>query len=120
MALLRRTSQLCCHVSIYWSINCQSASEFYAGYSKQLAGFVIGPDSDLAACEPNWATPNTVALELTTVRLRDFSPDRRHPPILVCTPYALRLSHCFGSLSVAATSPVKPSDPVAQNCPKRQ
>ena len=71
----------------------QSASEFSAAYSKQFADFVIGPDADLAACKPNWATPNTVALELTTVRLRDFSLDRRLAPTLVCTPYALHASN---------------------------
>jgi len=31
----------------------QSASEFVAAYSKQLADFVIGPDADLAEGKPN-------------------------------------------------------------------
>ena len=37
----------------------------------------------------SWTTPNTVALELSTMRLRDFSsrPDGR--PLLICGPYAL-------------------------------
>ena len=71
----------------------QSASELSAACSKQLVEIVIGPETDFVACEPNWATPNTVALELTTVRLRDFSLDRRQPPALVCTPYALHASN---------------------------
>lgn len=36
-----------------------------------------------------WTTPNTVALELATMRLRDCSRARSGPPALVCAPYAL-------------------------------
>jgi poly(3-hydroxyalkanoate) synthetase len=70
-----------------------SATEFSAAYSKRLAEFAIGPETNLAACEPNWATPNVVELNLTTVQLRDFSLDRRETPALVCTPYALHASN---------------------------
>jgi poly(3-hydroxyalkanoate) synthetase len=37
-----------------------------------------------------WTTPNTVALQLQTMRLREFShgSDMR-PPVLICAPYAL-------------------------------
>jgi poly(3-hydroxyalkanoate) synthetase len=71
----------------------ESANQFSAAYSKQLANFAVGPDAELAVCEPNWATPNAVSFELTTVRLRDFSLDRRQTPTLVCTPYALHASN---------------------------
>jgi len=37
----------------------------------------------------SWTSPNTVALELATLRLRDFSSHRRGSPVLVCAPYAL-------------------------------
>jgi poly(3-hydroxyalkanoate) synthetase len=37
----------------------------------------------------SWTTPNEVALELSTLRLRDFSRRRTGRPVLVCAPYAL-------------------------------
>lgn len=36
-----------------------------------------------------WTTPNIVALELATMRLRDCSQSRSGQPALVCAPYAL-------------------------------
>jgi poly(3-hydroxyalkanoate) synthetase len=36
-----------------------------------------------------WTTPNKVTLELTTMRLRDFSRGSRGQPVLICGPYAL-------------------------------
>ncbi|RZM99889.1 poly(3-hydroxyalkanoate) synthetase [Bradyrhizobium genosp. SA-3] len=36
-----------------------------------------------------WPTPSTVALELATMRLRDFTQTRSGQPALVCAPYAL-------------------------------
>ncbi|MGE5151480.1 MAG: alpha/beta fold hydrolase, partial [Rhodospirillaceae bacterium] len=41
------------------------------------------------APEPKWATPNTIALELKTVRLRDFSTAKDGVPTLLCAPFAL-------------------------------
>jgi poly(3-hydroxyalkanoate) synthetase len=49
----------------------------------------------LGSAEPSdgtaltWKTPNKVALELPTLRLRDFSRRRTGPPALICAPYAL-------------------------------
>lgn len=36
-----------------------------------------------------WTTPNRVALELATFRLRDFSRKESGPPALICAPYSL-------------------------------
>jgi poly(3-hydroxyalkanoate) synthetase len=36
-----------------------------------------------------WTTPNTVALELPTMRLRDFSRRPAGQPVLICAPFAL-------------------------------
>lgn len=36
-----------------------------------------------------WTTPNKVALELTTMRLRDFSQRHSGEPVLICGPFAL-------------------------------
>lgn len=66
------------------------AAEAAASYSDMVSR-VLHPeratDSDL--CEPPWSTPNTVALELPSVRVRDFSTHRRGTPALICAPLAL-------------------------------
>jgi poly(3-hydroxyalkanoate) synthetase len=36
-----------------------------------------------------WTTPNRIAAELTTMRLREFSREPKGPPALICAPYAL-------------------------------
>jgi poly(3-hydroxyalkanoate) synthetase len=36
-----------------------------------------------------WTTPNSIALELPTMRLRDFSRGENGQPVLICGPYAL-------------------------------
>lgn len=52
-------------------------------------------DRDVTAPEgggapsPDWTTPNTVALELPTLRLRDFSRGASGSAALICAPYAL-------------------------------
>lgn len=45
------------------------------------------PEPDASALP--WTTPNSVALELATMRLRDCSRTRSGQPALVCAPYAL-------------------------------
>ncbi|WP_441236250.1 alpha/beta fold hydrolase [Bradyrhizobium sp. 930_D9_N1_4] len=47
-----------------------------------------GPPEQDASNLP-WTTPNTVALELATMRLRDCTRARSGQPALVCAPYAL-------------------------------
>ncbi len=42
------------------------------------------PEPDL-----QWTTPNTIALEIADLRLRDFSLARTGAPVLICAPYAL-------------------------------
>jgi len=65
-----------------------AASEFAALAAKQFANLAIGRDGP-AVREPKWATPNTVALELKTVRLRDFSTEADGSSALLCAPFAL-------------------------------
>lgn len=45
--------------------------------------------SDPVLSELPWATPNSVALELPCMRLRDFSTHTQGQPTLICAPYAL-------------------------------
>jgi poly(3-hydroxyalkanoate) synthetase len=42
-----------------------------------------------AATELAWTTPHAITLELSTMRLRDFSSQPHGQPVLVCAPYAL-------------------------------
>ena len=65
-----------------------AASDMAALVAKQLADFAVGPDGE-PAHEPQWATPHAMALELKTVRLRDFSAASDDPPALLCAPFAL-------------------------------
>ena len=66
-----------------------SVSEIAEAIAKQFVDLAVGPENGPALNEPNWATPNTVALELKAVRLRDFATTCEGRPILVCAPFAL-------------------------------
>jgi poly(3-hydroxybutyrate) depolymerase len=78
------------HLAFLWpALAAASASEFAASAAKQFAGLAFGAQANSAAAEPKWTTPNAVALELKTVRLRDFSTGRDGIATLVCAPFAL-------------------------------
>ncbi|MFB9268252.1 alpha/beta fold hydrolase [Bradyrhizobium erythrophlei] len=47
------------------------------------------PGSADAPVEASWTTPNTIALQLPSMRLLDFSQSAEGRPLLVCAPYAL-------------------------------
>jgi hypothetical protein len=66
-----------------------SASEIAALLAKGFVNFAMGAEDGSAPREPIWATPNTVALELKTVRLRDFSTAKDGVATLLCAPFAL-------------------------------
>jgi poly(3-hydroxyalkanoate) synthetase len=67
----------------------------FAGAKLMLAASAwwLGGDigSSVRAREPEltWTTPHAIALELSTMRLRDFSSQASGNPVLVCAPYAL-------------------------------
>ncbi len=65
-----------------------AASDFAALIARQLAHLAAGPDG-APVVEPSWATPHTVALELKSARLRDFSHTAQGVPALLCAPFAL-------------------------------
>jgi poly(3-hydroxybutyrate) depolymerase len=66
-----------------------SASDFAASVAKQFVDLAVGSPDDDADREPAWATPNAIALDLQTVRLRDFTTAAEGMPTLLCTPFAL-------------------------------
>jgi poly(3-hydroxybutyrate) depolymerase len=78
------------YLALMWpALAAASASEIAALVAKQLARFAVGAESGAGARKPKWATPNKIALELKTVRLRDFSTVADGVPTLLCAPFAL-------------------------------
>jgi poly(3-hydroxybutyrate) depolymerase len=78
------------YLAFVWpALAAASASEIAASIAKQFAELAVGTDGGAAAIEPKWATPNTIALELKSVRLRDFSTVEDGVPALLCAPFAL-------------------------------
>ncbi len=57
--------------------------------ARHLADFAIGPPDSKAPREPQWTTPHAIALELETVRLRDFTTEHNSAAALICAPLAL-------------------------------
>ena len=66
-----------------------STSEFAALLARYFIGLVSDRGIRPTPREPVWATPNTIALELKTMRLRDFSIAEDGVPALICAPFAL-------------------------------
>jgi len=67
-----------------------AAGDMASLVARRLADLAVGGADGQSAPEPAWTTPNTVDLELNTVRLRDFtigSDEQR--PTLLCAPFAL-------------------------------
>ena len=65
------------------------ASEFASLLAREIVNFAIGPAPEPNDREPPWTTRNEVALELDSVRLRDFSASSDGVATLICAPYAL-------------------------------
>lgn len=77
------------HFALLWPVlAASSASRFAAAAAKSWSDLLLGDDED-AAPAPAWTTDNAVALELNTVRLRDFSTTHDGTPVLLCAPFAL-------------------------------
>lgn len=76
-------------VAFLWpSLAAASASQMILAMADGMAKFAQGVER-AEAPEPEWETPNAVALELPTMRLRDFSTGHDAIATLVCTPFAL-------------------------------
>jgi len=67
----------------------EQASKFAASMAQEFAKLATAAEPPEPRAEPDWATPNKVPLELTTVRLRDFSTSPDGVATLVCAPFAL-------------------------------
>jgi hypothetical protein len=57
--------------------------------AKELAHLAAGHPPNSMFREPIWTTPNRIALELPSMRLRKFSEDEDEIATLICAPLAL-------------------------------
>jgi poly(3-hydroxybutyrate) depolymerase len=83
------SSQFACAAFLWPALVAESASEIAAAAAREFANLAIEPQPQTGAREPQWTTQNCVALELPTVRLRDFSTTGERTPTLLCAPFAL-------------------------------
>jgi poly(3-hydroxybutyrate) depolymerase len=67
----------------------ETASQFAAAMSREFVSLADSPQTKTDVPEPGWASCNEVALELTAVRLCDFSTSSNGAATLVCAPFAL-------------------------------
>jgi poly(3-hydroxyalkanoate) synthetase len=82
-----------------------TAGDVATSFAKEFAKLAIGPEPTLDASDLPWTTPNRVALELASVRLRDFSISPDGTPTLICAPFALHgatIADLAGGHSVVA------------------
>lgn len=75
-----------------------SAGETASLMAAQFFEMLGGTDGDRGAQPPEGATPSEIALELHTVRLRDFALADSGVPAILCTPLAL---HCAAVADLA-------------------
>jgi poly(3-hydroxybutyrate) depolymerase len=78
------------YAAFFWpALAAASAVEAASSMAAHLLGGSDDADDDRTAQEPEGATPSKIALELSTVRLRDFTLVDSGAPTLLCTPQAL-------------------------------
>src|SRR5665647_3687402 len=76
------------YAALFWpAFAAASAVETASSMTVQFLG--LSGDGDRRAQEPEGATPSKIALELRTVRLRDFTMAESGVPTLLCMPLAL-------------------------------
>jgi poly(3-hydroxyalkanoate) synthetase len=77
------------YAAFFWpALAAASAGEIAQSMTAQFLGLDNTADEP-AEQEPEGITPNKIALDLHTVRLRDFSVAKKGVPTLLCTPLAL-------------------------------
>jgi poly(3-hydroxybutyrate) depolymerase len=77
-------------VAFLWpALAAETASEFASAVAREFATLAVGPTTEPDGPEPKWTTRHDVALELGSVRLRDFSVAHDGVATLICAPYAL-------------------------------
>jgi poly(3-hydroxybutyrate) depolymerase len=78
------------YAALFWPAQAAaSAVEAASSMTAHFWGLSRGAEADRAAPEPEGATPSSIALDLHTVRLRDFALAENGVATLLCTPLAL-------------------------------
>jgi poly(3-hydroxybutyrate) depolymerase len=78
------------YAAFFWpALVAASAAETASSVAAHLLGLSADADGARTAQEPEGATPSRIALELRTVRLRDFTVVKSGVPTLLCPPLAL-------------------------------
>ena len=78
------------YAAFFWpALAAASAGEIASSFAAHFLGSSGDADGDRTAQEPEGATPSKIALELHSVRLRDFTTVKSGVPTLLCTPLAL-------------------------------
>jgi poly(3-hydroxybutyrate) depolymerase len=68
----------------------ETTSEIAAAAAREFVKLAVGPAAgETNGREPQWTTRNKIALELSSVRMRDFSTRAEGTTTLVCAPFAL-------------------------------
>jgi poly(3-hydroxyalkanoate) synthetase len=80
-------------VFLWPALVAESTSELASAAAKELVNFAVGGAAHPSVREPRWATRNRVAIELPSLRLRDFSTASEGIPTLLCAPFALHGSN---------------------------
>jgi poly(3-hydroxybutyrate) depolymerase len=76
-------------VFLWPALVAESTSELASAAAKELVNLAVGGAEQPNVREPRWATRNRVAIELLSLRLRDFSTASEGIPTLLCAPFAL-------------------------------
>jgi poly(3-hydroxybutyrate) depolymerase len=78
------------YAALFWpALVAASAAETASSIAARMLEFAPDADDARTAQEPEGATPGRIALELNTVRLRDFTTAESGVPTLLCPPLAL-------------------------------
>src|SRR6185436_9241098 len=78
------------HAAFFWpALAAASAGEIASPFAAHFLGSSGDTGGDRTPQEPEGATPSKIALELHSVRLRDFTMVKSGVPTLLCTPLAL-------------------------------
>jgi len=78
------------YAAFFWpALVAASAGEIASSFAAHFLGSSGDDDGDRTPQEPEGATPSKIALELHSVRLRDFTMVKGGVPTLLCTPLAM-------------------------------